>query len=83
MGDWDCNLNKWRMGRGVHRCWACGGGHKDLAHYMLECREFQQGRDWVAGVLKEVSEAELWEQWAGVNEEMKVAEKRDREKGWK
>ena len=49
IGDWDCNLKEWRMERGVHRCWACGAGHMDLAHCMLECREFRLGRDQVAG----------------------------------
>ena len=21
IGDWDCNLKEWKLGRGVHRCW--------------------------------------------------------------
>ena len=41
LGDWECNLKEWRMGKGVHRCWACGAGYAD--HYM--CREYRQGRD--------------------------------------
>ena len=24
LGDWECNLREWRMGKGVHRCWGCG-----------------------------------------------------------
>ena len=42
--DMGLGLNEWRMVSGMHICWACGDGHKDLAHYMLECREFQPGK---------------------------------------
>ena len=74
LGDWDCNLREWRMGKGVHRCWGCGARYADLAHYMLKCREFQQGRDRVAGTLREIWGNERWEQWAGMSEELQVAE---------
>ena len=74
LGDWECNLREWRMGKGVHRCWGCGARYADLAHYMLKCREFRQGRDRVAGTLREIWGNERWEQWAGMSEELQVAE---------
>ena len=74
LGDWECNLREWRMGKGVHRCWGCGARYADLAHYMLKCREFRQGRDRVAGTLREIWGNERWEQWAGMSEELQAAE---------
>ena len=74
LGDWECNLREWRMGKWVHRCWGCGARYADLAHYMLKCREFRQGRDRVAGTLREIWGNERWEQWAGMSEELQVAE---------
>ena len=62
------------MGKGVHRCWGCGARYADLAHYMLKCREFRQGRDRVAGTLREIWGKERWEQWAGMSEELQVVE---------
>ena len=74
LGDWECNLRELRMGKGVHRCWGCGAGYADLAHYMLKCREFRQGRDRVAGTLREIWGNERWGQWAGMSEGLQVAE---------
>ena len=70
----ECNLKEWRMGKGVHRCWGCGDRYTDLADYMLKCREFRQGRDRVAGTLREIWGNEKWGQWAGRSEELQVVE---------
>ena len=74
LGDWECNLREWRMGKGMTVCWGCEAWYADLAHYVLKCREFRQGRNRVAGMLKEIWGNERWEQWAGMSEELQVAE---------
>ena len=40
----------------------CGARYADLAHYMLKCRVFRQGRDRVAGTLREIWGNERWGQ---------------------
>ena len=74
IGDWDCNLKEWKLGRGVHRCWACGVEFADLGHYMLGCREFRHEREKLVELLRGGWGNERWGQWEKLDEEKKVAE---------